>query len=154
MRYTFSQNVPFLIIQLSYFYFLGVLGFDLMLEPLYQPYFCDGLFRNRVLQTIWPGWLRTVSLLISASRVARITGIATGAQLNYFFKVRIYSHKHTEIKIQSTTSSWRFPVPLLSQSLPEATIHFLILAKASFTFLPIPINRGTQHAPIVPGFSP
>jgi hypothetical protein len=30
---------------------------------------------DRVLQTICPGWLRTVILLISASRVARIMGL-------------------------------------------------------------------------------
>jgi hypothetical protein len=48
----------------------------LPLEPLHQPfYFCDEFFRERVLWTICPGWLRTVILLISASWVARITDV-------------------------------------------------------------------------------
>jgi hypothetical protein len=34
---------------------------------------CEGFFRNRVLQTIWLGWIRTVILLISASWVAKVT---------------------------------------------------------------------------------
>jgi hypothetical protein len=38
--------------------------------------FCDGLFQDRVLRTICQGWLRTAFLLISASWVARITGMS------------------------------------------------------------------------------
>jgi hypothetical protein len=38
--------------------------------------FCDGLFRGRVLRTICLGWLRMVIFLISASWVARITGVS------------------------------------------------------------------------------
>jgi hypothetical protein len=33
--------------------------------------FCDGFFRDRVLRTICPGWLRTTVLLISASSTVR-----------------------------------------------------------------------------------
>jgi hypothetical protein len=36
---------------------------------------CNGYFWDRVLQTICLGWLLTVNLLISASWVARITGV-------------------------------------------------------------------------------
>jgi hypothetical protein len=51
----------------------------LHLEPLHQPYFFFffwwRVFWDRVSQTICPGWLWTVVLLISASWVARITGV-------------------------------------------------------------------------------
>jgi hypothetical protein len=38
--------------------------------------FCDGFFWDRVSWTICPSWLRTLILLISASWVARITGVS------------------------------------------------------------------------------
>jgi hypothetical protein len=38
--------------------------------------FCVGFFWDRVSQTISPGWLQTSILLISASWVARITGVS------------------------------------------------------------------------------
>jgi hypothetical protein len=38
--------------------------------------FCDGFFRDRVSWTFCLGWLRTEVLLISASWVARITGVS------------------------------------------------------------------------------
>jgi hypothetical protein len=44
-------------------------------EPLHQPFFCDGFFHDRVSKTICPSWLQTMILLISASWVARITGV-------------------------------------------------------------------------------
>jgi hypothetical protein len=37
---------------------------------------CDGFFGDRVFQTICPGWLRTSVLWISASWIARITGVS------------------------------------------------------------------------------
>jgi hypothetical protein len=37
--------------------------------------FCDGFFQDRVLRTTFQGWLWTTILLISASWVARITGV-------------------------------------------------------------------------------
>jgi hypothetical protein len=40
------------------------------------PYFCDGFLWDKVSRTICLGWLQTVILLISASRVARIIGIS------------------------------------------------------------------------------
>jgi hypothetical protein len=57
--------------------FFVVLGFELRayLEPLHQTLFCEGFYRDGVLQTICPGWLRTMILLIAASSVARITGM-------------------------------------------------------------------------------
>jgi hypothetical protein len=48
----------------------------LHLEPLYQPFFCDEVFWDRVSQTICLGWLWTKILLISASWVARIIGVS------------------------------------------------------------------------------
>jgi hypothetical protein len=41
------------------------------------------IFRDRVLGTICSGWLCTLILLISASRVARITGLS---HLNFIFE--------------------------------------------------------------------
>jgi hypothetical protein len=38
--------------------------------------FCEGYFWDRVLGTVCPGWLWTMILLISASLVARITGMS------------------------------------------------------------------------------
>jgi hypothetical protein len=48
----------------------------LHLEPVYQSFLVKGFFGDRVLQTFCQGWLWTVSLLISASWVARITGVS------------------------------------------------------------------------------
>jgi hypothetical protein len=48
----------------------------LHLEPLHQPFFVEGFFRDRVSWIVCPGWLWTVILLISASWVARITGVS------------------------------------------------------------------------------
>jgi hypothetical protein len=39
-------------------------------------FFVKGFFRDRVSQTVSPGWLRTSILLISASQVARIVGVS------------------------------------------------------------------------------
>jgi hypothetical protein len=59
---------------ITFFFFCGAgawtQGFHL--ELVHQPYFCDGSFRDRVLQTICLGWLWTTILLISAFWVARI----------------------------------------------------------------------------------
>jgi hypothetical protein len=52
-------------------------------ESLHQPFFVIGFFRDRVLWTICLGWLCTVILLISASRVARITGMSHQCPVNY-----------------------------------------------------------------------
>jgi hypothetical protein len=72
-------------------YFLSVLGFELrascllgsplLLEPLYHlrhstSHVLCCFFQNRVSQTVCLGWLWTVILLISASWVARITGVS------------------------------------------------------------------------------
>jgi hypothetical protein len=57
-------------------------------EPLHQPFFCDGVFRDRVYWTICLGWLWTAVLLIAASLVARITGMSSwclAALLNSIF---------------------------------------------------------------------
>jgi hypothetical protein len=47
----------------------------LCLEPLHQP-FCHGFFQVRVLRTICLDWLWSLSSWISASWVARITGVS------------------------------------------------------------------------------
>jgi hypothetical protein len=43
---------------------------------------CVGCFLDRVLGTICPGWLQTSILIISASWVARITGVSCQCGLN------------------------------------------------------------------------
>jgi hypothetical protein len=48
----------------------------LHLEPLHQPYFCEGFFEVGFRRTIYLVWLWTAILLISASWVARITGVS------------------------------------------------------------------------------
>jgi hypothetical protein len=67
-------------LSLGFFFFLfcgtRVWTQSLHLEPLHQPYFCDEFFRDRISRTICLGWLWTVILLISASWVARITGVS------------------------------------------------------------------------------
>jgi hypothetical protein len=62
----------------SFFFFCGTGAWTqgLHLEPLHQPYFCEGFLWDKVLQTICLGWLWTAILLISASRVARITDMS------------------------------------------------------------------------------
>jgi hypothetical protein len=62
--------------------------------------FCDGLFWNRVPWTICPGWLQTVILLISASWVARITGVSHRCwlQLRFLFLLaRLNKHDFKEL---------------------------------------------------------
>jgi hypothetical protein len=83
---------------LSFFFFCAVLGFELRASPWATPpaLFCDGIFWDRVSQTICPGWLRTTILLISAYWVARITGmshwhLASNILLFYRFCLCTYS---------------------------------------------------------------
>jgi hypothetical protein len=47
--------------------------------------FCEGFFWDRVSQTFCPGWLWITVLLISASWVARITGMSHQCQNRHFF---------------------------------------------------------------------
>jgi hypothetical protein len=62
----------------SFFFFCGRGAWTqgLHFEPLHQPLFCDGCFPDRVSQAICLGWLWTAILLLSASWVARITGVS------------------------------------------------------------------------------
>jgi hypothetical protein len=48
----------------------------LHLETLHQPFFAKGFFQDKISWTIFSGWLWTMILLISASWVARITGVS------------------------------------------------------------------------------
>jgi hypothetical protein len=61
------------------FFFFAVLGFELRAYTLSYSIspFCDFFFsfQDRVLWTICPGWLWTISLLISSSWVARIPAV-------------------------------------------------------------------------------
>jgi hypothetical protein len=77
------------------FFFCGtdVWTQGLHLEPLCQSFFVLSFFRDRVLWTLCPGWLRTMIVLISASWVARITEVSHQHRLflNLFF-LQIRSH--------------------------------------------------------------
>jgi hypothetical protein len=77
---------------LSFFFFLAILGFELrvyILSYSTSP-FCVGFFWGRVSWTVCPGWLRTVILLISASWVARITGMShLTCVLNSFMWIQV-----------------------------------------------------------------
>jgi hypothetical protein len=67
-------------------FLLAILGFELKASHLLNRYsttwvtppalFCTGYFWHRVSWTICLGWLQTTVLLISASQVARITGVS------------------------------------------------------------------------------
>jgi hypothetical protein len=54
----------------------GVWTQVLHLESFHQSFFRDGFLQDRVSPTIYPGWLWTQSLLISASWVAKITDMS------------------------------------------------------------------------------
>jgi hypothetical protein len=61
------------------FFFLVVLGFEFRAYTLSHstsPFLGMGFFEIRVLRVISPGWLQIVTLLISASWVARIIGMS------------------------------------------------------------------------------
>jgi hypothetical protein len=58
-----------------FFFSTGVWTQGLHLEPLHQPFFVR-VFWEMVSGTICPGWLWTMIFLISASQVARITGVS------------------------------------------------------------------------------
>jgi hypothetical protein len=57
-----------------FLFFLGTQG--LHIEPLHLLFFVMGFFQDMVSWTICLGWVQTVILLISASLVARITGMS------------------------------------------------------------------------------
>jgi hypothetical protein len=63
--------------------------------------FCDGYFQDRISWTIFPDWLWTEILLISASWVARITGMSH-QHLATFWKFDRYS-------LSASSPLWRTP---------------------------------------------
>jgi hypothetical protein len=67
-----------LIFLTKFSFFLWYWGLNSRPTPQVTPpaTFCEGFFRDRVSQTICLGWLQTLILLISASWVARITGMS------------------------------------------------------------------------------
>jgi hypothetical protein len=62
----------------NFFFSFAVPGLELRAYALSHSTspFCVRYFWDRVLRTICPGWLQTVFFLVSASRVARITGVS------------------------------------------------------------------------------
>jgi hypothetical protein len=55
----------------------------LLLEPCLQPIFLCYCRDGGVSQTVCPGWPGTTTLPISASQVARITGLSNSARMNF-----------------------------------------------------------------------
>jgi hypothetical protein len=87
--------------------------------------FSDGLFWDRVLWTICLGWVRTAVLLISASWVARITGVSHRIWpfflFSIFWLVPNFLPDMTEINYVIELKGWH---PLLSKFLQEeVTCH-------------------------------
>jgi hypothetical protein len=90
-----KKDVKEAICYFSYFFFFWwSCGLNSVPTPRATPpaLFCAGYFRDRVPQTIYLGWLQTVTLLICASWVARITGVSTGAQLLQLFLSSAFLH--------------------------------------------------------------
>jgi hypothetical protein len=80
----------------------------LHLEPLHWPYFCEGFFEMESRRTICLGWLWTVILLISASWVARITGMSHQCPVEPCSLRTAHSHKNSCHKTR-TNSFWEQP---------------------------------------------
>jgi hypothetical protein len=84
------------------------LGFELSqglhLEPLHQPYFFEGFFEIGAHWTICSGWLWTMILLISASWVARITGLSHWHLAGYTFLCAFYLLHSLEKDIYAPSS--------------------------------------------------
>jgi hypothetical protein len=105
----------------SLFFFFAVLGLELRSYTLsHSPaLYVLGYFRDRVLQTICPGWIWTMILMISASWVARITGVSLQCQaLLLFWRCYSLIMLHTMngmVLIQM--SAWL--IPLSSPLLPS-----------------------------------
>jgi hypothetical protein len=72
--YLFPKKIKYLSICIFFFLWYWVWTKGLHLESLHH--FCNGVFRDRVSWTICQGWFQIVILLISASWVARITGVS------------------------------------------------------------------------------
>jgi hypothetical protein len=81
--------------QFFFFFDTGVWTQGLNFEPLHWSFLVVGFFRDKVWWTVWPGWLQTAILLITASWVARITGVSHWclAVLNIFIYSKIEFNK-------------------------------------------------------------
>jgi hypothetical protein len=85
--YTFISNYPTSLC-------LWAQGFTLAKQTLYclshtSSAFCSGYFGDEVLWTICSNWLRVMILLISASKVARITGVSHWHPALHFFLITV-----------------------------------------------------------------
>jgi hypothetical protein len=73
----------------------------LHLEPHHQPFFVKGFFKMSSHGTICPGWLWTMIFLISASWVARITGVSYSAQHTPIFNILIIMFRELTMNVYS-----------------------------------------------------
>jgi hypothetical protein len=83
LQFTYMHSVSLcqinLVILLCLKLFFGGTGVwtqGLHFESFHQPFFCEGFFQDWVSRTVCPDWLRTAILLVSASWVARVTGVS------------------------------------------------------------------------------
>jgi hypothetical protein len=89
--------------------------------------FCDGFFRDRVSWTIFPSWLQTLILLISASWVVWITGVSHCHLVWHFLTLH---YCDSSDKYQLTTlipTVCLFTPPYLSPSKLARGLHILNL---------------------------
>jgi hypothetical protein len=70
--------------------------------------FCVRYFRDRILLTICLGWLQTAILLISASWVARITGLSHQL-LTQLIHVKVTEHGHLHTYLHPTQKTGNNP---------------------------------------------
>jgi hypothetical protein len=104
----------FVTLILSYqlhFFFLQYWGLNSGPSPWGTPsaqFFSDKVSWDRVLQTICLGWLQSVILLISASRVARIIGWATSACHQSAFNYSLCSEGSCSLS-HGTTRPFKIP---------------------------------------------
>jgi hypothetical protein len=106
MQWAWNQSVWDLII-IIIFSSTKVWTQDIHLEPLHHPYFCDGIFWDRVAQTI----LNHVSL-ISASWLARITGMSHQHPAHFVFLHLFWANPEQEL----SNSHWPKVLTIFPQS--------------------------------------
>jgi hypothetical protein len=125
-------------------------------SPFYSAYFGDGA-GSRLFQTICPGWPRTAILLISASQIARITGVShcpwlcQGFEnLIWYLLTRMYHPRISQepLSIRMVRGTW-FPdqslSPPCSSSFRKVRGHLCLCLPTDY-----PINEGADDTRLEP----
>jgi hypothetical protein len=125
----------------SHFYFWWYQGLNSGPPPWATPHvlFYDGLFWDRVLRTICPGWLQTTILLISVSWVTRITDVSYQCPASYydFLKLVIIRSIHSWKNSSDQKLHVKYGIYLEIICIPDVNIESLlkhIFAKSSHGF--------------------